>query len=425
PLLYQVATAGLSPADIATPIRSIMSPFKNIQVKMGEVIFIDFEKQKVQTAVEEFSFDYLVLACGAKHGYFGHDEWEPFAPGLKTVEQAVEIRRRILTAYEKAESCKDSETLRALMTFVVVGGGPTGVEMAGAIAEISRKTLEADFRNINPAGTRVILIEAGDRVLAAFDPELSKKATRDLEGLGVQVWTGMRVTKISEGHVELGKEVVKAATVVWAAGVVPTKIKSKPELPLDKSGRIEITKDLRIRGFTNVFALGDQAYFKTHEGSLPGLAPVAIQQGEWTAKNILLLLKGQEPKEFEYVDKGIMATIGKSKAVMQAGKLKVSGFIAWIAWLFVHIYYLIGFHNRVAVFLEWAWQYLTSRKGARLISDRNWKFYPRETALCKAEHSVHPGLTTPDDCPTPRSGNYEARQCDRSGARSTDDGQSQ
>lgn len=389
PLLYQVATAGLSPADIASPIRSIVRPYQNVKVVLGEVTDVNFAQRLVKTHELEFSYDYLVLACGAQHSYFGHPEWEEFAPGLKTIEHAVEIRRRILMAYEKAEIEKDQNVQRALLTFVVVGGGPTGVELAGAIAEISRKTLEKDFRQINPASTRVILIEAGSRVLTAFSSALSRRATRDLERLGVQIWTGTRVTGLSQNRVELGGETLNASTILWAAGVEPSAIGRKLKLPLDHMGRVEIDSDLRVKGFENVFVLGDQAAFKTTEGTLPGLAPVAIQQGRWAAKNILRLKKNQQTLPFRYVDKGIMATIGKRKAIMEAFGLEVTGLFAWLAWLVIHIYYLIGFKNRFFVFLQWAWQYITSSKGARLISSPNWREVKSDS-----ENLSHPEQST-------------------------------
>ncbi|MCB0349002.1 MAG: NAD(P)/FAD-dependent oxidoreductase [Bdellovibrionales bacterium] len=373
PLLYQVATAGLSPAEIASPIRAIMNPYPNVDVCLGNVKSIDKKNKTVQTENDEYQYDYLILACGAKHSYFGHPEWEDYAPGLKTLEQATEMRRRILLAYEMAEMEKDPTKQKEQLTFLIVGGGPTGVELAGAIAEISRFTLEKDFRHIDPSNTRIILIEAGKRVLSSFSPKLSKAATRDLERLGVQIWTGTRVTKISENEVQLGGETLKASTILWAAGVAPSSLGKDLNTTLDSVGRVVVQSDLSIENHPEIFVLGDQAAFMTKTGALPGLAPVAIQQGRWAAKNILLDLKSKSRKPFKYIDKGAMATVGRKKAVMQAFGLEMSGFVAWLAWLFVHIYYLVGFKNRFFVFYQWTWSYFTFSKGARLISNPNWK----------------------------------------------------
>lgn len=374
PLLYQVATAGLSPAEIAAPIRGILAHAENTQVILAKIEGIDLQSRQLTSGESSWSYDYLVLACGATQSYFGHSEWEEFAPGLKTVEQATEIRRRLLLAFEMAEREKDAEKQKALLTFVVVGGGPTGVELAGAIAEISRHTLAQDFRNIDPSRTRVILIEAGERLLAAFSEDLSKKAARDLEALGVQIWTRSRVTKITADDVSLGSEVVRTKTVLWAAGVGANALNAKLGVPLDSSGRVIVESDLSIPGHPEVFVLGDQAHFRAEDGQpLPGLAPVAMQQGRHVARVIQDTIAGRERTKFRYLDKGQMATIGRRRAVLQAGKFKLSGFFAWSAWLFVHIYYLIGFKNRFFVFYQWAWSYLTLQKGARLIVDKEWR----------------------------------------------------
>ncbi|MFN3455504.1 MAG: NAD(P)/FAD-dependent oxidoreductase [Pseudobdellovibrio sp.] len=374
PLLYQVATAGLSPADIAAPIRAIVSEHSNIEVIYGNVVDIDKENQKVITQDKTYIYDYLIMACGAKHSYFGKDEWEENAPGLKTLEQATEIRRRILLAFELAEKEVDLEKRKTLQTFVIVGGGPTGVELAGSIAEISRYTLEEDFRNIDPSRTRVILIEAGNRILAAFDEDLSKKAARDLENLGVQIWTSTRVTDVTTEGVKLADEFIKAKTVIWAAGVQPSSLSKKLNTPLDRQGRIVVTKNLNIEQYPNIFVIGDQACFQTTDGkTLPGLAPVAMQQGKHAAKNILAALNNEDLKAFEYLDKGMMATIGRKKAIVQVGKIKFNGFFAWAAWLFIHVFYLIGFKNKLFVLSEWAWSYLTFKRGARLIVDKEWR----------------------------------------------------
>jgi len=375
PLLYQVAMAALSPADIATPVRSIVSGARNVTVQLGEVTMVDRAAKTVTTDFGVVPYDLLVLACGATHSYFGHDVWEDHAPGLKTLEQATEIRRRVLTAFELAEREPDPARQRQLLTFVVVGGGPTGVELAGALGEISRFTLQRDFRHIDPARTRVVLIEGGPRLLAAFDAALAEKATRSLEGLGVSVWTSSRVEEVTGEGVVVGGETLRAATVIWAAGVKPSPLGRCLATPLDKTGRVIVGPDLALPGDPSVFVIGDQAAF-VPEGAneaLPGLAPVAIQEGRFVAKTILRETPGRPRPAFRYFDKGMMATIGRSSAIMQAGRLKTSGFVAWLAWLFVHIYYLIGFRNRLLVLFNWAWSYLAFRRGARLIVSKSWK----------------------------------------------------
>ncbi len=375
PLLYQVAMAGLSPADIAAPIRSILSKQKNAHVLQGEVKSVDFDGKKVKADFGDVPYDYLILACGAKHSYFGKDHWERFAPGLKTVEQATEIRRRVLTAFEQAERSTNADEQRRLLTFVVVGGGPTGVELAGAIGEMSRFTLARDFRNIEPALARVILIEGGPRILSMFSPKLSKRATRDLESLGVQVWTSSLVNQVDESGVEVSEERISAGTVLWAAGVQASSLGSKLNLEVDRTGRVVVEADLSVKGHPNVFVAGDQAHVD-HSGSpLPGLAPVAMQQGRFLAKNILRELDGSQRQEFQYKDKGQMATIGRSRAITEVGRFRLGGFGAWIAWLVIHIYYLTGFRRRLLVVLSWAWSYLTFRRGARLIVGKQWRFH--------------------------------------------------
>lgn len=374
PLLYQVATAGLSPADIATPIRAIFSENKNVTVYLGNADKIDLKNKTISVSNDTLKFDYLIMACGAKHSYFGHNEWEEFSPGLKTLEQATEIRRRILLSFEEAEKESDLEKQKHLLTFVIVGGGPTGVELAGAIAEISRYTLEKDFRNIDPARTRVILIEAGQRVLSGFSEKLSRRAARDLEQLGVQIWTSSRVSHVSADSVKLGEETIHAKTILWAAGVLPSSLGKTLGTPLDSQGRVMIEKDLTLPNYPEVFVLGDQAHLKDKKGNpLPGLAPVAIQQGKHAAKNILRKLHKQDYLPFHYFDKGLMATIGRKRAVVQTENLQFGGFIAWVAWLFIHIYYLIGFRNRFIVFFQWTWSYITLKRGARLIVDKEWR----------------------------------------------------
>lgn len=386
PLLYQVATAGLSPAEIAAPIRSILAKSQNVEVVLANTSAVLPHQKKIKIEYEggvarDLSYDYLILACGAKHSYFGHPEWEEFAPGLKTLEQATEIRRRVLTAFELAENETDPEKQREHLTFVVIGGGPTGVELAGALAEISRTTLKKDFRHIDSRRTRVILVEAGDRILPAFEPTLSARASQDLEKLGVQVWTQCRVTQISESQVSLGEEKIKASTILWAAGVEPSSLSKSLGVPLDHVGRAVVKSDCSIPNHPEVFVIGDQASFldKTNDGgkTLPGLSPVAMQQGRFVAEAILSDLRSKPREAFQYVDKGQMATIGRKRAILQKGNLKMSGFLAWLGWLFVHIYYLIGFKNRLVVFLNWAWSYFTYRRGARLIVSKEWRSKPQ------------------------------------------------
>lgn len=379
PLLYQVAMAGLSPADIAAPIRSLVSRYKNIRVLQGEAKSVDLNRKVVITDFTELPFDYVILACGARHSYFGHDEWEQFAPGLKTLEQATEIRRRVLSAYEDAERSSSLEDRKRLLTFVVVGGGPTGVELAGAIGEMSRFTLAKDFRNIDAKLARVILLEAGPRILPMFSEQQAARATRDLEHLGVQIWAGSAVTKIDAGGVDIGSERIQSATVLWAAGVKAASVGQASGLEVDRQGRVIVEPDLSVKGHPNVFIAGDQSSFTHQTGKpLPGTAPVAMQQGRYLARTIRNDLAGVPRKPFHFVDKGQMATIGRSRAIVEMGRFKMAGFMAWMAWLVVHIYYLTGFKNRLLVVLQWAWSYLTFYRGARLIVPKEWKFYSKE-----------------------------------------------
>lgn len=375
PLLYQVALAALSPADIAAPIRSILSNYNNIEVLLGNVRQIDVTAKNIITGFGELSFDQLILACGANHSYFGNPHWEEYAPGLKSLEEATEIRRRVLMAYEMAERETDPQLQKELLTFVVVGGGPTGVELAGAIGEISRITLARDFQRIDPRKTRVILIEGGPRLLPAFDPALSVKATRDLEKIGVTVWTDSQVTDVHAEGVLVGKESIRASTVLWAAGVAPSELNQVLPVQKDRAGRVIVDADLCLPGYPDIFVIGDQSHFAhtKNEQPLPGLCPVAIQQGRHVARNIIREVKGKPRLNFKYNDKGIMATIGRNDAVVESGPFKFTGLLAWLTWLFVHIFYLIGFRNRVGVFLQWAWSYMTLGRGARLITSRNWK----------------------------------------------------
>jgi NADH dehydrogenase len=376
PLLYQVATAGLSPAEIAVPIRNLFSKYKNVRVVKGEVTSIDLKKKAIQTDIGELGYDYLVLACGVQPSYFGNENWEQFAPGLKTIEQATEIRRRILTAFEKAETENDSKRKAQLLTFIVIGAGSTGVELVGAIGEISQYTLSKDFKNIDPAHATIILIEAGPQILPYFSEKLSVRATRDLESLGVQVKTYSQVTGIDNDSVQIGKEKIYASTIIWAAGVKASGLNKQLGVELDSIGRIIVEQDLSLKKNPEVFVAGDQANYSYQTGMpLPGIAPVALQQGKFIAKNILREIKGQQRVTFKYFDKGQMATIGRRKAILQIGKLQLSGFIAWLLWLFIHIYYLMGFKNKIFVLFQWAYSYVTFRKGARLIVNKSWRFY--------------------------------------------------
>ena len=381
PLLYQVAMAGLSPADIAAPIRGMLSRYRNIRVLQGEVRSLYLGRQVVLTDFGEVAYDYLILACGARHSYFGHDEWEEYAPGLKNLEQATEIRRRVLSAYEQAERSSSPEERKRLLTFVVVGGGPTGVELAGAIGEMSRFTLAKDFRNIDATLARVFLLEAGPRILPMFSEHQAARAMRDLEHLGVQVWTNSAVTKIDADGVEAGTERVRAATVLWAAGVKASSLGQAAGLATDRQGRVVVQEDLSVAGHNHVFVAGDQACFTHQTGKpLPGTAPVAMQQGRYLARTIRRELAGtQTRKPFRFKDKGQMATIGRSRAIVEIGRLKIAGFPAWLLWLVVHIYYLTGFKNRLLVVLQWAWSYLTFHRGARLIVNKEWRFHAEDS----------------------------------------------
>jgi len=370
PLLYQVATAALSPADIAAPIRGILSKYENIEVLLAEVRAVDLKARRVRTAEHEISYDYLIVATGSRHSYFGNDEWEKLAPGLKSLEDALEIRRRILMAFEFAEKTRDPEARTAAMNFVIVGGGPTGVEMAGAIAEIARETLAKDFRHIDPSTARVILVEGGKRVLAAYPEDLSASAFRQLQELGVEVMTGVRAENLTENGLEVAGKFIPSRVKIWAAGNTASFVGRTLGLPVDRDGRVIVQDDLTIPGHPEVQVIGDLANFtSTKDGKpLPGVSPVAIQQGRHAARNILLMLEHARPQRFYYWDKGNMATIGRNRAVADLNVVHFSGFPAWLAWLFIHILYLVGFRNRIAVLFQWAWAYVTFNKGARLIT---------------------------------------------------------
>ena len=375
PLLYQVAMAGLSPAEVAAPIRSLLSGFDNVHVIQAEATGVDPKAKVVETSAGPLPYDHLVLATGALHSYFGRDEWEVCAPGLKTLEQATEIRRRVLHAFEAAEVETDPERRRSLLSFVVVGGGPTGVELAGALGEMTRFTLARDFKRIDPKLTRILLIEAGPRVLPSFHPELSSRATRDLESLGVQVWTEAAVTDLDADGVWVGNDRISAATVLWGAGVQASPIGGDVVETTERQGRVRVEADLSLAEDPSVFVAGDLAHFEQEGEPLPSVATVALQQGRHIAKVIRAERRGGQRPPFRYVDKGQMATIGRRRAVLQSGRVRLAGFPAWIAWLLVHIYYLSGFRNRLIVLLQWAWSYFTFARGARLIVEKTWRSY--------------------------------------------------
>jgi len=368
PLLYQVATAGLSPGEIASPIRSILRG-RNVEVLLGEVQDFDLANRRVKLADAEVPYDYLIVAAGASHAYFGHEEWEPFAPGLKTIEDATEIRRRILLAFELAERRAALGEGQTQLNFVVVGGGPTGVELAGTLAEIAHHVLAHEFHAIDPKRTRIVLLEGGPRVLPAYAEDLSRSAEKQLRHLGVEVQTSTMVTGIEPSAVMIGQTRLPASVVLWAAGVAASSLGKKLKAPTDRAGRVLVNPDLSIPEHPEVFVVGDLAALKDDEGKwLPGVAPVAMQEGKAAARSIAADLKKKPRKNFHYIDKGSLATIGRSAGIAQFGKLHISGVIAWLSWLFIHIFFLIGFRNRVLVFIQWAWSYFTYERGARLIT---------------------------------------------------------
>jgi NADH dehydrogenase len=373
PLLYEVATAALSPADIAAPIRGILSDFLNTEVILAEVKSVDVAAKTVNIGDREIAYGYLILATGARHSYFGHDEWEKLAPGLKSLEDAVEIRRRLLMAFEYAEKITDEAAKAAAMTFVIIGGGPTGVEMAGAIAEIARYTLEKDFRHIDPASARVVLVEGEQRVLSSFPEDLSLSAVKQLKQLGVEVRTGVHAKNLTDAGLEVGDEFIPCRVKIWAAGNTASFVGKTMGVPVDKAGRVIVNDDLTIPGHSEVQVIGDLASF-THQGDrpLPGVSPVAMQQGRHAVRNIVAMIDGRKPQCFRYWNKGSMATIGRNKAVADLNFIHLSGLPAWIVWLFIHIIFLVGYRNRIAVLIQWAWSYVSFNKGARLIT-RNFQ----------------------------------------------------
>jgi len=373
PLLYQVATAGLSPDEIAAPIRWIMRSQRSVEVLMSEVRDFDLSRRVVKLEGGEVEYDYLILAAGASHAYFGHDEWAPFAPGLKTIEGALELRRRVLLAFELAErqaaSSDNKDREDAQLNFVVVGGGPTGVELAGTLAEVSRQVLANEFRSIDPKRTRIVLLEGGPRVLPAYPEDLSRSAEEQLQHLGVEVQTSALVTQVEPGSVHIGESKLPATVILWAAGVAASPLGEKLGAAVDRAGRVLVNPDLSIPGHPEVFVVGDLAALKDESGKwLPGVAPVAMQEGKATAHNIGNELRGEPRKDFHYWNKGSLATIGRAAAVADFGKIHVSGFLAWLSWLFIHIFFLIGFRNRLIVLIQWAWSYLTYERGAWLIT---------------------------------------------------------
>jgi NADH dehydrogenase len=390
PMLYQVATAALSPGDIASPIRSILRKQRNAEVILGDATAIDANAHTVQLADgASLHYDYLVVATGARHSYFGHDEWEPLAPGLKSVEDALEIRRRVLLAFEEAERDSDPRRQQSLLTFVVVGGGPTGVEVAGALAEVRNFALRRDFRHINPRSATVMLIEAGPRILATYPDELSDSAVTTLRSLGVEVRTNTMVTDIKPGAVIAGNWTIPTCTVVWAAGNMASPILKTIGCELDRQGRAVVEPDCTVPGHPELFVLGDAAAFRQDDGTtVPGVSPAAIQMGDYTAKIIRAAVTprggGAAPRPpFRYWDKGQLAVIGRGHAVADIGKFHFSGILAWLAWVFVHIFFLIGFRNRVIVMTEWAFAYFTYQRGARLITGET------------SEYSIAPGSKLP------------------------------
>jgi NADH dehydrogenase len=369
PLLYQVATAALSPGDISSPIRWILRRQSNVRVWLAEATAIDLTANVVHLADGEAPFDYLIVSAGVSHTYFGHEEWSEAAPGLKTLEDALEIRRRVLVAFEAAERETDPVKQRRMLTFVIVGGGPTGVELAGALAEISRHALAHDFRDMAPETARIILIEGGPGVLATYPEPLSAFARRALERLGVAVWTNSRVTGVEPGRVRVGGEAIEAGTILWAAGIAGAPLGATMGVPLDKAGRVVVNPDLSVPGFPNAFVVGDLAAFPTADGrGLPGVAQVAMQQARSAAHNVVRTVGGQAREPFAYHNLGDMATIGRNSAIGDLGWIRLKGFIAWLAWLFIHVFQLIGFRNRFSVMTQWAFSYMTYQRSVRLIT---------------------------------------------------------
>src|SRR5215472_5703410 len=375
PLLYQVALAVLSPAEIASPVRTVLRRSHNTEVLLGEVSGFDLQKRVVRLDGLELPYDYLVVGAGATHAYFGHPEWEEFAPGLKTLEDAIEIRRRVLMSFETAEREVVAGRTCPPLTFVVVGARPTGVELAGAIADIAGRHLRKEFRAIDPRKSKIILLEGGPRVLPTYPEDFSASAQRQLESMGVEVRTNAMVTNIEQGAVSIGKERIPAAVILWGAGVSASPLGKMLGVPTDKAGRVIVEPDLTVPGHPEVFVVGDLASVKRHDGRpVPGVAPAAIQMGRFAARQIKRSLEGKPREHFEYWDKGSLATIGRSHAFADfPGKIHISGYLAWLSWLFVHLFFLIGFRNRFFVMIEWAWAYVTYNHSARLITSTDMR----------------------------------------------------
>lgn len=380
PLLYQVATAGLSSPDIAAPLRHILRKQRNVEVRLAEVSAIDTPAKRISFVDgSELEFDYLLLASGATHAYFGHDEWAAHAPGLKTLDDALQLRRHLLLAFERAEAEPDPALRAAWLNFAIVGGGPTGVELAGTLAEIARHTLKNEFRNINPSDARVRLIEAGPRVLSSFPEDLSEKAKQQLQKLGVEVSTGVPVTDINASGYRLGEEFIPARTVVWAAGVAASPLARSLDVPLDRAGRVPVQADLSVPGFPDIFVAGDLASVQQDGKPVPGVAPAAKQMGRHVADAIRARMSSKPASAFRYQDYGNLATIGRMAAIVHFGKLKLSGLLAWWFWLAAHVFFLIGFRNRLIVLLNWAWAYWSYQRGARIILGRDENDQTRST----------------------------------------------
>jgi NADH dehydrogenase len=392
PMLYQVATAALNPSDIASPIRSVLRRQKNAEVLLAEATDVDVNRRRVRFSDGGcLDYDYLIAATGAHHSYFGHEEWEPLAPGLKSLEDALEIRRRVLLAFELAERERDTVKRHAYLTFVIVGGGPTGVETAGAVAEVRRYALRRDFRHIDPGEATVMLLEGGARLLPSYPEELSEKAKLDLRRLGVEVRTETMVTEIQPGWVRAAGWTIPTRTVIWAAGNTASSLLKSLDAPLDRVGRALVEPDCTIPGHPEVFVLGDAAAFNHQEGgSLPGICPVAIQMGQYTARTIVGDLAGRARRAFRYWDKGQLAVVGRGRAVADIWRLHFSGFLAWLTWIFVHIFFLIGFRNRVLVLIQWAWSYFTYGVGARIITEEVRLPPVPATADCPPEEAALP-----------------------------------
>lgn len=394
PLLYQVATAALSAPDIAAPLRRLLRGQRNARVLMAEVLDLDVTKRKVRLDRGELVYDHLVVATGMRNNYFGHDEWEQHAPGLKTLREALDIRARVLRAFEAAERELDPERRVALLTFVVVGGGPTGVEMAGALAEIAHRTLARDFRAFAPArDTRVLLVEGGARVLPSFDEALSRAAAQALDELGVEVMTDTFVENVDGAGVYVAGGRIDASTVVWAAGLKASSLTGQLDAPLDRLGRVQVCPDLTVPGHPEIHVVGDIAYLEQDGAPVPGVAQNALQGGKFAAEQIDRLVRGDPLRErFRYVDKGSMATVGRARAVAQVGESRVTGLAAWLLWLFIHVLFLVDFRNRVFVLLEWAWAYVTWRRSARVIIDA-----PARRRPASDRRAILEGALTPID----------------------------